>query len=251
MRLTALLGAAAVSLACGAAQADGLSDLKGALARLQGHAPLKATLDTKTWRREGEGKEMEEYAGNASVALEDGGQGLQIFYGKDMLARMEAEERALAKNPNARTPTMYAAREFGPAELRPMISAASSLAQRLERSAYKGEKASVYNGKPARQVSFSVPLETLSDRQRKYIKEFDGSFDVWIGADGTPLASRLQISGSGRAFVVVGFDIRSEEQSVYALAGDRLLTVRKETKSSSAGAGEKSEDKVVKTLQAG
>lgn len=251
MRMTSVPGAIALCFLCGAAQADGLADLKGALVRLQGTAPLKATLDSKTWRRVGEGKEMEEYTGTASVGLEYGAQGLQIHYGKDMLARMEAEELTTAKNPNAKTPTIYAAREFSPVELRPMISAAASLAHQLERAAYKGEKATVYYGKPARQVSFSVPVDTLSDRQRKYIKEFNGSLEVWITADGTPLASRLLLNGSGRAFVVVGFDFKSDEQNVYMLAGDRLLTVRKESKSSSSGAGEKSEDKVVKTLQAG
>ena len=44
------------SAACGTARADGLADLNAALARLQGQTPLKAQVESKTWRREGEGK---------------------------------------------------------------------------------------------------------------------------------------------------------------------------------------------------
>jgi hypothetical protein len=80
------------------------------------------------------------------------------------------------------------------------------------------------------------------------VKKFEGSLDIWIAADGTPLASRAIQNISGRAFVVVSFEQRNESESVYNQVGDRLLTVRKETKNSSSGMGEKGESKVVKTL---
>src|SRR4051794_274436 len=43
------------ALVAPAARADGLSDLKAALARLQAQTPLKATLDVKTIDKRGEG----------------------------------------------------------------------------------------------------------------------------------------------------------------------------------------------------
>ncbi|NVE00042.1 hypothetical protein HUX62_18675 [Massilia sp. BJB1822] len=229
--------------------ADGLSDLKAALARLQGTAPFKASLETKTWRRIGEGKEMEESSGQASIGLEENGQGLQLIYGKDVLARMEAEQRAQVKNPNAKAPTLGVAREFSPVELRTMTAAAANLARQLERVSYKNEKTAVYNGSQVRQLTFSVPLETLSDRDRKYIKDFDGTFDLWIAADGTPLASHTLVNGSGRAFVVVGFDFRQEEDAVYGVSGDRLLMLRRESKRKQSGGGDKTDERITKTLQ--
>ena len=61
----------------------------------------------------------------------------------------------------------------------------------------------------------------------------------------------MQLRGSGRAFVVVSFEFRQEERCTYALAGDRLLTTRHESRTSNAGAGEKSDIRTVKTFQAG
>lgn len=243
--------AAMAALPLASARADGLADLKGALARLQAQTPLKATLETKTWRRTGEGKEAEEFSGQAAVVLEDGSQGMRLQYSRELLSRMDGEQQAVAKNPNAKTPTLYAMRELGPDDLRPMVSAAEGLARQLERGTFKSEKAATYGGKPARQLTFNVPVTALSDRDRKYIKEFNGSLDVWIGADGTPFASSLNLHATGRAFVVVSFEFKQEEQSVYALAGDRLTITRSESKTSNAGAGERSEDRIIKTLQQG
>ncbi len=251
MRLTAAATSALLGLACCSAQADGLSDLKGALARMQAQsgAPLKASIEAKTMHRMGEGKSAIEDNGQASIDVEDGASGLRLFYGKDMLSRLDSEAQAQVANPNARTPTTNAAREFTPNDLRPMIGAASVLARSIERSSFKGEKPASYDGKPARQLSFSVPVETLSDRQRKYIKEFSGGFDVWIAADGSPLASRLQINAAGRAYLVVGFDFSSDEQSVYTQAGGRLLAARHEVLQRQSGAGENSLRRTVRTLR--
>ncbi|NRR34239.1 hypothetical protein HSX11_29115 [Oxalobacteraceae bacterium] len=231
------------------AHADGHSDLKAALERLQGHAPLKAQLETKTWRRAGEGKDSEETSGQASVAIEDGPQGMQLSYGREILARMDAEARAVAKNPNAKTPTLMAAREFAPNDLRPMISAAGELQRILDKATFKSEKPDSYGGKPARVLTFETSIETLSDRDRKYIKDFDGALHVWIGQDGTPLASRMVQNASGRAFIVITFEAHNEEQNVYGLVGDRLVALRRENKNKASGAGERDENKVVKTLQ--
>ncbi|MRV74140.1 hypothetical protein GJ700_20740 [Duganella sp. FT92W] len=250
MRLmhASLLGA---MLLAGAARADGLADLKGALQRLHASTPVKGVLKAETSRKVGEGSDVDEYAGSAAVTVEDGAQGLRLQYGRDLLARMDADQLAAAKNPNAKTPALYALKELGPDDLRPMVSAAENLARHIERATFKEEKSAEWQGKPARQLTFTVPVKVLSDRERKYLKEFDGVFDVWIAQDGTPLASHLNWRGAGRAYVVVSFEVRQEVRSTYALSGDRLLTTRLESRFSNAGAGEKSEVKTVKTLQAG
>lgn len=239
----------ALGLYSQAARADGQADLKAALERLQDQTPLKAVLETKTWRRSGEGKDAVETSGQATVTVEEGPRGMQLFYSREILARMDAEALAAARNPNAKTPTLNAAREFAPNNLRPMISAAGTLARALEKAAFKSEKTESYQGKPARVLNYELGLDTLGDRDRKYVKDFDGRLTIWIGADGVPLASRMSEDVHGRAFLVVSFDAKNEEQNVYALSGDRLLTVRRESKSTSAGAGEKGEERVVKTLQ--
>jgi hypothetical protein len=243
------LCAVAALLAAPLAHADALADLKGALARLQAQTPLKATLDVKTFDRRGEGSDAIEKQGQASIAVEDGARGLQVLYGRDTLSRMEAESRQLAHDPKSKTPTVWAIGKLDSSEIVPMTSAASALARSLEEAQFKGEKADTWNGKAARLLTFTIPIDKLPPEQRKYVKQFDGTLSVWIGADGTPLASETHVTVKGRAFIVVSFDAVDDWSTTYAVLGDRLVALRAENHSSSNGAGERGEQRVVKTLQ--
>jgi hypothetical protein len=249
MTLARMSFLAAILLAAPMARADGLADLRTALARLQAQTPLKATLDVRTVERHGEGAEATEKQGQASVNLEDGARGLQVLYARDTLARMEAEQRQFAHDPKAKTPTVWALDKLETHEIAPMTSAAATLSRNVEELPFKGEKADTWNGKPARQLSFSIPVAKLPEQQRKYVKEFDGTLAIWIAADGTPLASEMHVSVKGRAFVVVSFDAIDENSATYGVVGDRLLTLRSENHSSSSGAGEHGDQRVTKTLQ--
>jgi len=130
-----------------------------------------------------------------------------------------------------------------------MTSAASALARNLEEAQFKAEKADTWNGKPARLLTFTIPIDKLPPEQRKYVKEFDGTLAIWITADGTPLASEMHVTVKGRAFVVVSFDAVDENSATYGVVGDRLLTLRSENHSASSGAGERGDQRVTKTLQ--
>jgi hypothetical protein len=233
----------------GTAHADGLQDLKAALGRLQGQTPLKAVVEAKTWNRQGEGKDVEETHGAASVSVEEGARGLQVLYSKEMLAKLEAEERLKEKDSKAKTPTLSALNEVNSSALRPMISAAASLTRSMEKAIYKSEKLDSFNGKPARLLNFELSMDKLSEKDRKYMKKFDGNLTIWIAADGTPLASRVTQAISGRAFVVISFEMKNEEEWIYSTLGDRLVALKKESKNSGSGMGEKGEGKVTKTLQ--
>ncbi|MBC3934666.1 hypothetical protein H8K47_04775 [Undibacterium sp. CY7W] len=243
------MSAAIVFTSCAlSAHADGLNDLKTALARLHGSVPVKAQVETRINNRIGEGKELEESAGQASIQLEDGNRGLQLVFPKELLSKLEAEERAKEKDPKAKTPALTSIKELSPAELRPAVNYAAALLRKLERAQFKGEKADNYNGKPARLLNFELSIDRLSEKEKKYIKKYEGSFDVWVDADGTPLASRSSQQISGRAFVVVSFEIHDEDNLVYTVTGDRLLVQKKERKNMSSGTGERSEMRAVTTL---
>ncbi len=251
-RCIGVQGLAAVglfSLLCGTARADGLADLNAALARLQGQMPIKAQVESKTWRREGEGKAAEEDSGQATVAVEGGPAGLQVLYSKEVLAKVEAEQRARVKDPKVKTPIGFALGEMKATELRSMVSAADALSREIEEAVFSGEKMDSYKGKPARLLSFTLSLDKVPEKDRKYVKKFEGGIEVWIAADGTPLASHFHFDVSGRAFVVISFTQKTDETRQYGVSGDHLLLLRKESKNATSGAGEKVESKIIKTLQ--
>jgi hypothetical protein len=249
MRALRIGAGAALLLVAAGARADALADFKAALARSALQAPVRAAIESSTWRKLGEGAAAEEDSGQASVLADDGPRGLSLTHAKDMVLRMEHELRARARNPNSKTPTLAALEEVGPRDVLGLTSAAAALSRAIERGVFKGERADSYQGKPVRVLSFEMPISTLSDRERKYAKKFSSLLDVWIGADGTPLASRARASASGRAFIVIGFEFGSDEDSVYGLAGGRLLTLRKESRTRFSGPGERDERRVVTTLQ--
>ena len=245
----AVFAAAALMTCCLPARADGLADLKAALARLPAQTPVRASLELKTLERRGEDNDLDEKIGEASVLIEDGAHGLQMTYPKDTRDRMDAESRQLGRDATAKTPTLSALAKLDASEYPAMLSAVPALQRALDESTFKGERAEQWQGKPARVLSFAVPATKLPSQQRKYVKQFDGVLDIWIAADGTPLASRERDTIAGRAFIVVSFQGRDDEDCSFAVVGDRLVTLRKDVHLTSSGAGEHGEQRVVKTLQ--
>lgn len=231
------------------AHADGLADLKAALARLQGSAPVKGQLEMAITRRQGDGADAEDTHTQLSVTLEDGARGLQVLFGRDLLARIEAEQHASVDDTKAKTPTLNAVNELQLTDVKRVVTAALTLARTIDSARFRGEKPEAWSGKPARLLSFELQLDKLPERQRKYVKKFDGTLDVWIAADGTPLASRVRQRVSGRAFIVVSFESTNDEDRTYGVVGDRLVMLRHEMHSKASGAGEKDDRKVTATFQ--
>lgn len=247
-----MMRAIALTIICLAslpARADGLSDLKTALSRADSGTALRAAIETRTWRRRGEDKESAAEAGRASVLVEDGPRGLAIVHGREVSARIDGELRARARDPNSKTPTLTALEELSFRDVMALASVAPVLQRLIERARFTAEKATVHQGKPARLLTFDMPISALSARERQYAKQFSAVLEVWIGADGVPLASRLHQSMAGRAFVVVSFESSYQEEIMYGLAGARLVALRKETRTSTSGAGEGEERRVVTTVQ--
>ncbi len=229
--------------------ANGLSDLKEALARYPATTALKATAEAKTLRRDGEGKDLDEKTGQASLYFEEGERGVRVSYSKETLARYAADEQLKEKDSKAKTPTLSALGALTIPELRQLANGVPVLQRQLDKSTFKSEKQETWNGKPARQLSFDYGINSLSEKDRKYVKKYEGTLDVWIGADGTPLASRTVQTASGRAYVVVSFDMKNVEDLVYQVNGDRLTVARKETHNEGAGMGERGESRTTRTLQ--
>jgi hypothetical protein len=225
----------------GAAHAsDGAQSLREALARFKNQSPVKAQLQVR-----GETKgEDETGPSSAQLQVEDGPQGLRLSYPQAVLAQAQQEELAKDRDPKAQTPTVAGLRQLDLADARDMLRAADGLQRRLARASFKGEKAEVWQGQPARKLTFE--LENL--RPHKYVKDYSGQLDVWVNEQGQPLASRAVQKVSGRAYVVISFDMSNEDETVYQVSGDRLVATRRVTKGQGSGAGEKGSSNKTLTL---
>lgn len=225
------------------ASADGLTDLHTALDRLQSSTPMVARLHSEVWEAEGEGKDRFETSGSASVTLADSSEGFQMRYGNEILARMEGEQLLLAKNPDAPTPTLDAVGRFTPARLRPMISAADKLRRAVTRSRFVAEEPAEYNEWPARLLTFEGDISSVSQRDRKYVRQLTSTLEIWIDDEGVPLASRSRMQLHGRAFIFLRFQHMEGSSEVYAREGDRLITLQRESERRSSGGGENRESR--------
>ena len=239
----------ALVLAVPWARADGLADLRAALARPQAAVTLRGVLKADTTSRQGDGPDADDDRGQAQVQFEDGPQGLRLMFGRETLQRVEQEERSRQRDPKARTPTLTGMKALEVHELRGMLSPTAALLAKLDDATPKAEVPEAWNGQPARRLSFELGLGKMRERDRKYIKKYEGSLDIWIGADGWPLALRQQTLASGRAFLVVSFEMRAKEEQTFLLVDDRLVVVRRDSQGSGAGAGEKGESHALRELQ--
>lgn len=235
-RPVAALAIAALFAFGPAAHADALSDLKAALLRLQGQTPIKGQVSVKSENRQNEGQDdARNELGAAQVAFDDGPQGLRLTYPQPVLAKALQEDTAKDANPKASTPTATGLSGLAYQDVRQMTRAADGLLRTLNRATFKSERAEAWQGQAARVVSFDVPLR----QPDKYVKKFSNLLEVWVAADGTPLAARQTQTVSGRAMMVITFEMKSTEETHYSVVGERLVAVRRSSQSSGEGAGEK------------
>ena len=231
------------------AHADGLADLKAVLPKLSSAQPIKAQLSVKTQQRHGEGSDATVDQGAISIGVEDDAQGLRTQLSAELLAKLRAEGVASEQDANAPTPAGLALQQLGVRDVRALTAAADTLSRLLARATFKQEAATTLNGQAARLLTFDLGAGPLRERDKKYVKKIEGSLQVWIAADGSPLEARSQLKISGRAMVVISFEQTQSDRLVFARAGERLIVVTREQVQSSSGGGEKGETTTSYALQ--
>lgn len=246
-KMLLLLAGTCFSVFNQAAYADGLADLKAALARLPAETTFNAVIEEK--RRSSKGITLDEQSTQVNISLDGSPSGVKILYTKDLLARLANEERAKEKDPEAKTPTVDVIGEINSSELRAVISDVGNLPRVLKKARFTFENTKEsFNGKPVRLLSFEMPIKKYNGKIRKYIKNYDGTLSVWIAADGTPLVTRINKVISGLLFVV-NFEMENENDGAYDFAADRIFVIKKEAKGRRIGIGEKGQLGAARTLQ--
>jgi hypothetical protein len=225
-------------LALGAASglhADGLADLKAALARLPGTEPVKGVLELRTTRQTTEDRKPVITRGHASARVEDGPQGLRMAFARDDLQKASAEARAQARDPERTSPHRAGLREADPLDAAELLNHADALARYLDKATLLEERREPWNGRPARVLVIKVD-PPLPQSQRRHLKKLEVNARVWLSEDGAPLALSYQALYSGSRFFIT-FKGSIQEERRFAVAGDRLLVLTRSVEETASGFG--------------
>src|SRR6187431_969902 len=193
-----------LALASPWAVGDGLTDFRRALTQLQSTDPIAVNAQFKMFGRSGEHNELIEREGVINLRLEDGAQGLHAIYAPELIAQLHAEELAKIEDENVKNSALNAVGQFEYWEWRELLYPAAQLELMLGRYNFVSEKTELLNGRQARVLTFSMPMEKIDKEFRKYVKKYHNHLQVWIDDKGVPLASHLTEKGSGRIFIVIG-----------------------------------------------
>jgi hypothetical protein len=207
-------------LVASAAHADPLTDLRATLARLRADQPLAATLSVRSTVHNDEGSAKVTQA-QVELNLASGGGGLQMGFPPALLQRVSQEAGAYAKNTDAPVPIQDLLGRLSPVNVQPMLDFAPELLRDLEGVTLASQRDELHDGKPSHLLVFNFPLPASASRQMS-VSHFTGELDVWLGADGVPVATKQTFSVKGRKFLI---SIEIGNSTAYALqtVGTRLV----------------------------
>ncbi|MEO7917701.1 MAG: hypothetical protein ABIR16_08670 [Dokdonella sp.] len=230
----------------GTSHADGLADLRTTLTTLNGSAPITARLSVQKNSKNGDADEPKAMSAQSAVIANAGPNGMQISYDAATLDKVEAEANQRSTDTEATTPLADLLRDITPTQVNAMLSFAGPLLRRLEQASLKADAADTLEGKPARLLTFEVPLN-VSKKDRDSMKEYTGILKVWLDGDGTPLAIDQQQVFSGRR-MLISFKGSNSETATLSREGERLVMVRQKRGQSFSGFGQIGDSSTTTTL---
>jgi hypothetical protein len=211
--------------------------LVATLARFSAQAPVTAHFSYRYENTSGDGKDAVVTRGEVSGDVSETPAGVLLSWGGTLLERAKQEDRALASNPEAPTPTRDGLAQVTVFDLARRLDAASVLRDQLARATVLDDKPDALDGAPARLLTLKLEA-TLGKRERRYVKEAESTARLWLSPEGLPLAAETVTRASGRIFLIIGFEFEQRESLRFAQVGDRLVTVRHEISSHWDGAGD-------------
>ena len=226
--------------------ADALVDVRGALSRLAGTTPIRATYELQRNETD-EGKFANgKYGGKAAVEVEAEGNAFRLVVPRTMLEQVAKELDARAKDPNLPTPTERALNDISTVVASESVDGAPSLLRLLDDAKVMSDASGTWAGKAAR-----VVVLKLADRAPKgpgKVTFTENKLTLWLGADHVPLAAE-HLRSLKFSFLVFKTEQKSKRSWHYGRSGDRLLRARYESNETTSGMGQKGNDVVVATLK--
>ena len=227
--------------------ASGLDALRASLRKPVPTEALKASVDFQNWSRRGDEKKPVISQGKAVAWVEEGPQGMKVFWSRDQLQQALKESRLQGEDPERTTPTRDAMAGLGTLALQEYFDPAPKLLEDLDEATLVEERADTLDGRPCRLLVLKLDPK-LPERTRKYVKELDAGIKVWVDAESTPLAMDLHVKVRGKALLVISFATDQHDEYRYAQVAGHLVVVHHLSENTSSGAGESGQTRKVATL---
>lgn len=220
--------------------ANGLDDLKAALAPLQGQGALRGAYEARETRHLLDAKPAkgpETVTALAHVA--EDASGLEIRWDRALLKRA-ADEGSMAKGARRKEALNQLIGSTTAPRVAQAVNYAPRLLQYLATGTLRGERMDAWNGKPARLIEVVVvPQEAENDKVS--IKENTHVAQIWLGADNLPLAATIQHNVKASLMVFMSYEKSSKEEMSFGVAANRLVVLRREEAGKEKGPGMDSE----------
>lgn len=230
-RLAFLLSALLLS---STAHADPLQALRDRLQALPAATPVRAQVEITSRATRGEDEPAPPPATVRVEATASDGS-LRLDWPRELLGAARRER--LDEDPDAERPVGRALSQVSPTDIDAYLDAAPTLLSTLAEATVESESTVDWEGGKATLLALRLEPK-LGARDRKYIKEAEGSARLWIGADGLPLAAERSYRVAGRAMLVISFESKQEERYTFGRHGDRLVVLSHHGETASSGAGE-------------
>ncbi len=226
----------AAALLGGHAGANGLDDMKAALAPLQGMVPLRGAYEVHETRIK-PGKAPETLMAAAMVS--EDASAFEVRWERGLLKRA-FDESSPAKGANKKDGLSALIASSSPARIGLALNYAPRLLQSLVMGTFKSERADAWQGKPARLVEVLIlPEEAPNDSVA--IKENSIAAQFWIGADGVPLGAVTTHTIKARLMVFMTYEKTTREELTFVQAGNRLVVLKRDSQGKEKGPGSEHE----------
>jgi hypothetical protein len=226
--------------------ADGLTDVRAALQKLQSDQPIRARAEIKTRRSEGESSKQKQSESVSTVIVESGGDGLKLSWSSDQIKASRKAAWTETANPDAPKSDIAALKALEAGHALNLLDAADALRRGLERAVLLEDKSDTRKGKSARLLVIRVDL-ALDEEERKALKSSDAIEKLWLDSDGIPVAMERNIEARFSKFLI-GFKIQERETREFQRAGARLVTNYSTKESSGSGFGHSEESHTTVTV---
>lgn len=228
------------------ARADALNDLRATLQRLQSGQTLRARVQIKTERAGGESENQKQSAGDSSVIVESGGQGLRMIWSAQQIQQSRQAAAEKAAHPDAPRSALATLTALEANDALDLLDAAEPLRRGLEGAVLLTDKSDTYKGKPARLLVIRLDLR-LEEEARKALKDCDATLKLWLDGAGQPLGMDRDLHLRFSKFFL-SYRVHDEEVREFQLAGGRLVVARSQHDNSGSGLGHKEDSHTTTTV---